>query len=84
MASTKTAISVDGTLLFKAEKLARKMNVSRSRLFAIAVEELIQRHQNKELLDQINGAYGDGPTSGEKQVLRRMRRTHRKLVEGEW
>jgi metal-responsive CopG/Arc/MetJ family transcriptional regulator len=85
MATTiKTAISIDKSLFEKAENLAKQMNVSRSRLFDLAIESFIKRHQSQSLLDQINQAYVDQPDSSEQERLSKLRQSHRKLVEGEW
>ena len=46
----KTAISVDEALFEKAKTLARELDISRSRLFALAVQEFIEKHENQHLL----------------------------------
>jgi metal-responsive CopG/Arc/MetJ family transcriptional regulator len=84
MQSVKTAISIQESLLEQAESLARNMKISRSRLFALALEDYIHRQQNRELLAQINAAYADEPDLSEQTLLRNARRTHRQIVEGEW
>ena len=84
MASVKVAISLDKPLFEQAEILAREMKVTRSRLFAIALDDLIRRRQSQLLLEKINAAYSDGPALAEETLQRRMRRQHRQIVEGEW
>jgi len=84
MANVKTAISLQKSLLEKAETLAREMNVSRSRLLALALEEFIDRYQNQRLLEQINAVYKDIPDTVEQGLRRKLRRHHRRIVEGEW
>ncbi len=84
MASIKTAISLQGSLLEQVDALARELDVSRSRLFALAAEEFIQRHKNQELLEAINAAYDDSPDEEEQAVLQKMRHQHRRLVEKQW
>ena len=84
MASIKTAISLQGSLLEQVDALARELDVSRSRLFALAAEEFIQRHNNQELLDAINAAYDDSPDEEEQAVLGKMRHQHKRLVENQW
>jgi metal-responsive CopG/Arc/MetJ family transcriptional regulator len=83
-ATVKTAISMQRPLFDHVERLARKMKISRSRVFALAVEEYIRRREAVELLDRINRAYDDEPTLEEKQLAPGRRRRHRRLVEGEW
>jgi len=84
MANVKTAISLNKSLFAQVNKLAAELEVSRSHLFVLAVEEFIQRYENEQLLHQINQAYDDLPAVDEEQTLLGMRSQHRKVVEGEW
>ena len=84
MANIKTAISLQKSLFEQVETLAREMKVSRSRLFALAVEEFVRRYQNQLLLEKINQAYANSPDPTEQKRLRKTRRQHRRIVEGEW
>ena len=84
MKTVKTAISIQKSLFDQADRLSRKLNVSRSRLFVLAVEEFIQHHQNQSLLEEINQAYADEPDLNDDIHLSKMRKQQRKLVEGEW
>jgi len=84
MANVKTAISLQESLFEQVEALADEMKISRSRVFALAVEDFVRRHQNRRLLDRINAAYEDIPDQAEATLRRRMRRHHRRIVEGEW
>ncbi len=84
MESIKTAISIDKSLFAQANALARKLKVSRSRLFVLALEDFIQEQQNKELLEKINAVYGDEPDETEKNLRRKARKSHRRLIEGQW
>jgi metal-responsive CopG/Arc/MetJ family transcriptional regulator len=84
MKNIKTAISIQKRLFDQADELARKLNVSRSRLFVLAVEEYIQRYQNQTLLDEINQAYADAPDPNEQALLAHSRKAHHRMVEGEW
>ena len=59
------------------------MNVPRDRVFALAVEQLQERHDALSL-KAIDRAYQDLPTAAEKKWLSSTRRKHRQLVEGEW
>ncbi len=84
MQAVKTAISIDKDLFDQAEKMARQMKVSRSKLFGIALQDFIDHRKNKELLAQINAAYADEPDQAEQALRRTSRRHHRRMVEGEW
>lgn len=84
MASIKTAVSLRKPLFDQINGLAGELNISRSRLFALAVEEFIKRHENQKLLDEINKAYNDAPSAEEATYQQKMRRKQRDLVEGQW
>ena len=84
MANIKTAISLQESLFEQVDSLAHKMKVSRSRLFVMALEDYLRRYENRQLLKTINRAYQDAPDSAEQKRLRKSRRLHRKVVEGEW
>ena len=84
MTAIKTAISIDEQLFQGVENLASEMQVSRSQVFALAVEEYLRRHQNQKLLQAINEAHADGPDEAEIELRRAWRRSQRRLVEGEW
>ncbi|RLD06874.1 MAG: CopG family transcriptional regulator [Chloroflexi bacterium] len=84
MASVKTAISIQEPLFRQVKVLANDLNISRSKLFALAVEEFLQRYKNRQLLDEINRAYDDLSKSEDEEHLSKMRNTHRNITEGEW
>jgi metal-responsive CopG/Arc/MetJ family transcriptional regulator len=84
MQNVKTAISLQKSLFEQADNLARRMNVSRSRLFVLALEDFIHRQQNHDLLTRINAAYAEEPDPVEKVLHRKTKRHHRRIVEGTW
>ncbi len=84
MANVKTAISLQQALFEQVDALAQEMQISRSRLFALAAEAFIQHHQNQKLLEAINAAYDDLPNAGEQSLRHKMRQQHRQMVEGQW
>ena len=84
METIKTAISIQKSLFEKAEDLAREMKVSRSRIYALALQDYLRRRENKDLLAQINAAHADELEASEKTIRQKSKRTHRRLVEGEW
>ena len=84
MAQIKTAVSLDKSLFEQVDTLAHTMKVSRSRLFAMALEDFLRRHENEQLLAEINSAYHDEPEPTQQRLAKGMRRLHRKIVEGEW
>jgi predicted transcriptional regulator len=82
--SVKTAISLDPDLYRRADALARRMKVSRSRLFAAAMADFLDRRRNQELLAAIDAACAVAPDASEKRLRRAMRRRHRRQVHAEW
>ena len=59
----KTAISVPNELFEAAEKLARRLGVSRSRLFASAVSEYLRQHGGENITQKLNQLYESQPAS---------------------
>lgn len=83
-ASVKTAISLDGELLREAQGVARRLKVSRSRLFATAMQEYLERRRNRELLKAVNAAHAGGEDAQEARLSRVRRALQRKTLAGEW
>ncbi len=84
MSYVKTAISLQEVLLQKIDALARELDISRSRLFALAAEEFLQRYQNQQLLEAINAAYDDLPDPEEETLHQQRPYQHRQLVAEQW
>jgi metal-responsive CopG/Arc/MetJ family transcriptional regulator len=82
MPNVKTAISIEKPIFEQMDILAKDLNVSRSRLFAMAAKEFIQRHNNIELLKQINEAYEDSPDT--ESMVTRMHSNHFRMVKDQW
>ena len=80
MVHVKTAISLDESLFREAENLAGKLGVSRSQLFARAVEEYVRRHENEELLARLNEAHVDGPNEEDEEALRHGQALHAEML----
>ena len=84
MANIKTAISISKPLFEKVDNLAHELNTSRSRIFALAATEFIQRHKNQKLLEALNAAYDDIPDVKEESLKSVMRSRHLKMVKDQW
>jgi hypothetical protein len=69
MPNIKTAISIQKSLFEQAEALASEMKISRSRLFSMAIEDFIRRHENRKLFKQLNEVYADGPDEEGRSTL---------------
>ncbi len=84
MATVKTASSVEKSLFNEVDTLAEEMQIARSQLFVLAVEEFIERHRNRKMLEALNEVYADEPGSSDEFHRQAMRRRHKQLVEGQW
>ena len=82
MANIKTAISIEKPIFEQMDILAKDLDISRSRLFALAALEYLQRHKNITLLKSLNQAYDDLPES--EPIVAKMRPGHYKMVKGQW
>lgn len=84
MPGVKTAISLDEKLFNRINKLAKKMHVSRSRLFTLAVDDYLKKQENEYLLAQLNKAYADADADDEEmKISSSMKSKQRKIVEQE-
>ena len=84
MSTMKTAISVDDDLLRAADAAARNLGMNRSRFFAAAVSDFLERHRKDEMLRQLNEVYASGPEPDEKLLLKQMKAKVRRAVKDRW
>ena len=82
MGSVKTAISIEKPIFDQMDILAKDLKISRSRVFALAAEEFIQRHKNMQIFEALNKAHSD--LSEPENIVPKMRSKHYKLVEDQW
>ena len=59
----KTAVSVPDGLFQQAETAARRLRVSRSRLYSEALAEYLSRRQADAVTERLNAAYSRHPAS---------------------
>jgi metal-responsive CopG/Arc/MetJ family transcriptional regulator len=64
----KTAVSIPDRVFQSAEKLAARLGVSRSELYAKALASLVEKHREDLITAQLNEVYGPG---GEESSLER-------------
>lgn len=84
MPTVKTAISLRKSLFERVDELAQELDIPRSHVFVLAVEEFIQRHENRKLLKAINEVYEESLDREEELHRDRVRQQHRKMVQGQW
>jgi metal-responsive CopG/Arc/MetJ family transcriptional regulator len=80
----KTAISLDDELLQQVDKTARRMGLSRSRLFALAVADFLQRQRQEQMLHRLNEVYASVMESAEKRLLKRIKSKVRRTAKERW
>jgi hypothetical protein len=80
----KTAISIDDGLLHEADETARLLGLSRSRLFALAVGDFLQRQRQEQMLRRLNEVYADGAGPAEESLLRGIKAKVRRTVKERW
>lgn len=84
MPTVKTAISIQESVFDQVNALAEELQIPRSQLFVLAVEEFIKRHENRMIFEALNEVYADAPDPEEGALHEGMRRQQRQLVEGQW
>jgi len=84
MATIKTAISLSDFIYEEMNSLARRLHVPRSQLFALAAEEFLQRHKNKDMVRRINEALNNQSSREDKQWLMAAKRKHRQILDDQW
>jgi metal-responsive CopG/Arc/MetJ family transcriptional regulator len=80
----KTAISIDDGLLQEADETARSLGLSRSRLFAMAVGDFLQRRRRERMLLQLNEVYAHEAEPVEKRLLKGIKGKVRATVKERW
>lgn len=65
----KTAISIPDTLFDAAERLAKRLGVSRSELFQRAVRQYLREHRDRDVTRLLNSVYGPEGEKAEVDAL---------------
>lgn len=55
----KTAISIPDPIFKAAERLSKKLGVSRSELYATAVLEFVGKKSRSKITEELNAVYGE-------------------------
>jgi metal-responsive CopG/Arc/MetJ family transcriptional regulator len=79
----KTAISIPDPIFEAAEKLAKRLGMSRSQLYSKAVDALIEKYRDSGVTEQLNAVYEANPEAGrlEQEVAKLQSQS---LSEEEW
>lgn len=85
MASVKTAISIQESLFRRVERMAKKLGVSRSRLFALAAEDFLTRHDAQDALRRLNEVHAEPPAREDRAFVDASRASLGRLTkDDEW
>ena len=77
----KTAVSLPDDLFRAADSLAGKLGVSRSRLYATALEEYLARHQSRRISERLDAVYATASSVLDPSTVAAQRKT---LKRSEW
>ena len=77
----KTAVSMPDSLFRQAEAAARRLRVSRSQLYAIAIAEFLDRRQTNTVTERLNEVYSSRPAKVDRALHRAQLRS---LDEDSW
>ena len=81
--TVKTAISLNDSLFAKVEALTRELDISRSRLFALAVQEYIERHETRRMMAALNEVSDELIDEEDRTIQRGIREYHRRQMRDE-
>jgi hypothetical protein len=79
--NTKTAISISPDIFRLSEKLAKRLKISRSAVFAMGVKRLGEEYDEEELIARVNAVCAEVDTSVDP-VLKAYQ--SRRLREAKW
>lgn len=71
----KVAISIPDALFETAETVGKRLGVSRSHLYATALEEFLSKHRGRKVTAQLNAVYGTEDSRVAPDVRRLQRRS---------
>jgi metal-responsive CopG/Arc/MetJ family transcriptional regulator len=66
----KTAISIPDRTFNSADRLAKKMKMSRSELYARAVEEFVTEHARLNVREKLDQVYAAEPSTMDPSLVR--------------
>jgi hypothetical protein len=64
----KTAISIDEATYRKAEAAAAELGLTRSRLYALAVDEYLRNHRADAITERLNRYYQDHKAARDEDI----------------
>jgi metal-responsive CopG/Arc/MetJ family transcriptional regulator len=80
----RATISIDDEVLREADETGRRMGLSRSRFFTLAVGDFLQRQRQEQMLLRLNEVYADKEQPAEKRLLNGIKAKARRTVKDPW
>jgi metal-responsive CopG/Arc/MetJ family transcriptional regulator len=80
----KITISMNDEILREADKTAHRIGLNRSRFFALAVGDFLQRQRQEQMLLRLNEVYAGEGEPAEKRLLRGIKAKARRTVKNSW
>ena len=80
----KTVIFIEKGLLREADRTARLTGLSRSRLFAVAMGDFLERQRKGQMLLRLNEVYAKDPAPDEVRLLKGIKSKARAAVKERW
>ena len=77
----KAAVSIPDPVFKAADELARRMGVSRSRLYSVALQRFVQDHDDKAITAKLNAVYST-ESSALDPIFQSIQT--RSVKKGEW
>jgi hypothetical protein len=77
----KTAVSLPDEVFRQAESTAKQLRISRSKLYAMAIAEYLDRHQADSVTERLNQVYSKHDSKLEPALERAMLQT---LAKDPW
>ena len=65
----KTAVSIPDKVFRSADSLAKRLGVSRSRLYATALTDFLSRHQGLQVKERLDAIYGKEDSAPDPDVM---------------
>jgi predicted transcriptional regulator len=81
----KTAVSIPDDIFRSAERLAKRLGISRSELYATALQQLVEEQNNQSLSNRIDKALEGLDTRPDPVLVKMSARTlKRELRDDQW
>ncbi|MDJ0688599.1 MAG: hypothetical protein QNJ41_08815 [Xenococcaceae cyanobacterium MO_188.B32] len=65
----KTAISIPDPLFYTAENIAKRLGISRSELYARALESFIKNRDKQDITEALNSVYENQSSSLDSEIM---------------